>query len=79
MGYVKTGEAFGVIYYKTGTRPSRQSAKEAVDALVIAIEYLRRGYHVLLTDATVEALGTQDGTVDLEWIGNVRAAPARSV
>jgi hypothetical protein len=69
-------ERFGVIVYRTLQRATtRLSAETPVDAVVIAIEYLRQGYHVLLTDATVAALAEQDGRVDLEWVGKLRAAP----
>jgi hypothetical protein len=51
-----SSEAFGIVVHKTQADVSRLTAADPLDALVMAIGYLREGYHVLLTDATVEAL-----------------------
>lgn len=72
---VTTGEPFGAVVYRTGCAPSRIRAATPVDALVTAVTYLREGYHVLLTDATVAALRNQDGTVETAWLSQVKAAP----
>jgi hypothetical protein len=71
------GEAFGIIVRKTQQPPTRLTAGDPLDALVMALGYLREGYHVLLTDATVEALRDDSAGAKLEALADrYRAARA---
>ncbi len=60
------GEPFGIVVYKTQQTPSRLTCADPLDALVMALSYLREGFHVLLTDPTVEALKDDTRTVALD-------------
>jgi H2-forming N5,N10-methylenetetrahydromethanopterin dehydrogenase-like enzyme len=68
------GEEYGIVFYKTGATPAKITAESPVGALAIAITYLRHGYHVLLTDPTVEALKTQDLEPDIRRLDQIRQA-----
>jgi hypothetical protein len=71
------GEAFGVIVYKTQAKPARLTCGDPLDALVMALGYLREGYHVLLTDPTVDALRDDSAGAKLEALADrYRAARA---
>jgi hypothetical protein len=78
MGLTKgnRGELYGIVAYMRGpgSVPSKLTCDQPVDAVIMAIEYLRQGYHVLLTDRTVAKLAEHDGAVDVEWLGKVRQA-----
>jgi hypothetical protein len=79
VSHSNAGEAYGLVVTRRGphSKPSKLTCETPVDAVVSAIGYLRKGYHVLLTDATVAALAEQGGELDLEWLGSLRgAAPA---
>ena len=63
-------EQFGIIVHKTQQPPSKLTCGDPLDALVMAISYLRNGYHVLLTDATVEALADDRAGAKLDALAS---------
>jgi hypothetical protein len=71
------GEAFGVVIrHRRGGVPRRLTCDQPLDAVIMGIEYLRKGYHVLLTDSTVEALADKDAADGPRLARTARAARA---
>jgi hypothetical protein len=70
-------EPYGVVVrHKSGGPPRRLTCEQPLDAVIMGIEYLRKGYHVLLFDSTVEALAEQDGADGPRLTRAARAARA---
>jgi len=72
---VKAAQPFGIVLRKdAGAQPKTLRFSRSVDAVIAAVQYLRRGYWVRLTDATLADLDSS-GALDLSWMsGQARAA-----